>query len=76
MFIDLHCISPANCVLFEAFSVGFEPATGGLSASTLCPRIGRLLVDYATFTQTVDTYWHVMPGMGAVAASALEEALG
>jgi hypothetical protein len=25
-----------------------------LSASTLCPRIGRFLVGYATFTQTVD----------------------
>jgi hypothetical protein len=47
-----------------------------LSASTLCPHIGRLLVGYATFTQTIDTYSHVMLGMGDVAAGALEEALG
>jgi hypothetical protein len=62
-------------VLFEAPSVGFESATGGLSASTLCSRIGRLLVGYATFMQTIDTYSHVMLGMGNVAATALEEAL-
>jgi hypothetical protein len=30
----------------------------------------------ATITQTMDTYSHVLPGMGDVAATALKEALG
>jgi integrase len=33
------------------------------------------LLGHATITQTMDTYSHVLPGMGDAAASALEEAL-
>jgi integrase len=34
------------------------------------------MLGHATITQTMDTYSHVLPGMGDVAARALEEALG
>lgn len=33
------------------------------------------MLEYATITRTMDTYSHVLPGMGDVAATALEEAL-
>ena len=33
------------------------------------------MLGHATISQTMDTYSHVMPGMGDVAATALEEAL-
>ena len=39
------------------------------------PRIVSEMLGYATISQTVDTYSHVMPGMGDIAATALEDAL-
>lgn len=39
------------------------------------PKIIQEMLGHATITQTMDTYSHVMPGMGDVAATALEEAL-
>jgi len=33
------------------------------------------MLGHARISQTMDTYSHVMPGMGDVAAAALEEAL-
>jgi integrase len=40
------------------------------------PKIVQEMLGHATITQTMDTYSHVLPGMGDVAATALEEALG
>jgi hypothetical protein len=34
------------------------------------------MLGHATISQTMDTYSHVLPGMGNVAATVLEEALG
>ncbi len=34
------------------------------------------MLGHATTSQTMDAYSHVLPGMGDVAATALEEALG
>ena len=39
------------------------------------PKIVQEMLGHATISQTMDTYSHVMPGMGEVAATALEEAL-
>jgi integrase len=39
------------------------------------PKIVSEMLGHATISQTMDTYSHVMPGMGEVAATALEEAL-
>ncbi len=39
------------------------------------PKIVQEMMGHATISQTMDTYSHVMPGMGDVAATALEEAL-
>jgi integrase len=39
------------------------------------PKIVQEMLGHATITQTMDTYSHVLPGMGDVAATALEEAL-
>jgi integrase len=39
-------------------------------------KIVQEMLGHATITQTMDTYSHVLPGMGDVAATALEEALG
>jgi integrase len=33
------------------------------------------MLGHATISQTMDTYSHVMPGMGDIAAEALESAL-
>ena len=38
-------------------------------------KIVQEMLGHATITQTMDAYSHVLPGMGDVAASALEEAL-
>ena len=40
------------------------------------PKIVQHQLGHATISQTMDTYSHVMPGIGDVAATALEEALG
>jgi integrase len=39
------------------------------------PKIVQEMLGHATITQTMDTYSHELPGMGDVAASALEKAL-
>jgi integrase len=39
-------------------------------------KIVQEILSHATIVQTMDTYSHVLPGMGDVAATALEEALG
>ena len=39
------------------------------------PKIVQEMLGHATISQTMDTYSHVMLGMGNVAATALEEAL-
>ena len=39
------------------------------------PKIVQHQLGHATISQTMDTYSHVMPDMGNVAAAALEEAL-
>jgi integrase len=38
------------------------------------PRIAQEMLGHATISQTMDTYSHVVPGMGDAAATALEEA--
>ena len=49
-------------------------------AALLCfknvnPKIVQEMMGHANISQTMDTYSHVMPGMGEAAATALEEAL-
>jgi len=39
------------------------------------PKIVQEMLGHATITQTMDPYSHELPGMGDVAASALEKAL-
>ncbi len=39
------------------------------------PKIVQEMLGHATISQTMDTYSHVMPDMGNVAADALEAAL-
>jgi integrase len=46
-----------------------------LLSKNIHPRIAQEMLGHATISQTMDTYSHVMLGMGDVAASALEEAL-
>ena len=46
-----------------------------LVAKNVNPKIISEMLGHATISQTMDTYSHVMPGMGDVAATALEEAL-
>jgi integrase len=46
-----------------------------LLAKNVNPKIVSEMLGHATISQTMDTYSHVMPGMGDVAATALEEAL-
>ena len=47
-----------------------------LLSKNVHPKIVQEMLGHATITQTMDTYSHVMPGIGDVAATALEEALG
>jgi integrase len=47
-----------------------------LLSKNVNPKIVQEMLGHATITQTMDTYSHVLPGMGDVAATALEEALG
>jgi integrase len=47
-----------------------------LLSKNVNPKIVQEMLGHATLTQTMDTYSHVLPGMGDVAATALEEALG
>ncbi len=47
-----------------------------LLSKNVHPKIVQEMLGHATIAQTMDTYSHVMPGMGDVAATALEEALG
>lgn len=46
-----------------------------LLSKNVNPKIVQEMLGHATISQTMDTYSHVMPGMGDVAATALEEAL-
>jgi integrase len=46
-----------------------------LLSKNIHPRIAQEMLGHATISQTMDTYSHVMPGMGDAAAAALEEAL-
>jgi integrase len=46
-----------------------------LLSKNVKPKIVSEMLGHATISQTMDTYSHVMPGMGDVAATALEEAL-
>jgi integrase len=46
-----------------------------LLSKNVHPKIVQEMLGHATITQTMDTYSHVLPGMGDVAATALEEAL-
>jgi integrase len=46
-----------------------------LVSKNVNPKIISEMLGHATIAQTMDTYSHVMPGMGDVAATALEEAL-
>jgi integrase len=39
------------------------------------PKLVQLLLGHATITQTMDTYSHVLPGMGDQTANAMESAL-
>jgi len=45
-----------------------------LLSKNVNPKIVSEMLGHATISQTMDTYSHVMPGMGDVAATALEEA--
>ena len=47
-----------------------------LLSKNVNPRIVQEMLGHATITQTMDTYSHVLPGMGDVATTALEEELG
>ena len=46
-----------------------------LLSKNVNPKIVSEMLGHATISQTMDTYSHAMPGMGDVAATALEEAL-
>ena len=46
-----------------------------LVSKNVNPKTVQEMLGHATTTQTMDTYSHVLPGMGDVAATALEEAL-
>jgi integrase len=46
-----------------------------LLSKNVNPKIVSEMLGHATISQTMDTYSHVMPGMGDVAADALEDAL-
>ena len=45
------------------------------SPKNVNPKIVSEMLGHATISQTMDTYSHVMPGMGDIAATALEDAL-
>ncbi len=45
-----------------------------LLSKNVNPKIVSETLGHATISQTMDTYSHVMPGIGDVAATALEEA--
>jgi integrase len=46
-----------------------------LLSKNVNPKIVQEMLGHATISQTMDTYSHVLPGMGDVVATALEEAL-
>ena len=46
-----------------------------LCSKNVNPKIVQEMMGHANISQTMDTYSHVMPGMGDAAATALEEAL-
>jgi integrase len=46
-----------------------------LLSKNVNPKIVSEMLEHATISQTMDTYSHVMPGMGDIAADALESAL-
>jgi integrase len=59
---------------FTFHSLRHTSATNLLSKNGNSKIVSEML-GHATISQTMDTYSHVMPGMGDVAATALEEAL-
>jgi integrase len=56
-----------------------EGVRRGIETLLLSKNVNRKIVSemlgHATISQTMDTYSHVMPGMGDIAAEALERAL-
>ena len=46
-----------------------------LCSKNVNPKIIQEMMGHANISQTMDTYSHLMPGMGEAAATALEEAL-
>jgi integrase len=46
-----------------------------LCSKNVNPKIVQEMMGHANISRTVDTYLHIMPGMGDAAATALEEAL-
>ena len=46
-----------------------------LLSKNVNPKIVQEMMGHATISQTMDTYSHVTPGMGDVAAEAMENAL-
>jgi hypothetical protein len=69
---------PSRAAVFLSRSVlAARPGTGGISFFATLSSVARLSTwdSVPTLSQTMDTYSHVMPGMGDVAATALEEAL-
>jgi integrase len=59
---------------FTFHSLRHTSATNLLSKNGNSKIVSEML-GHATISQTMDTYSHVMPGMGDVAATALEEVL-
>ena len=59
---------------FTFHSLRHTSATNLLSKNGNSKIVSEML-GHATISQTMDTYSHVMPGMGEAAATALEEAL-
>ena len=47
-----------------------------LLSKNVNPKIVQEMLGHAAITQTMDTYSHVLPRLGDIAATALEEALG
>ena len=61
---------------FTFHSLRHTCATLLLSSKNVNPKILQERLGHATLTQIMDTYSHVLPAMGEVATTALEEALG
>lgn len=62
-----------NCRASPSTRCGTRAAL--LLSENVNPKIVQEMLGHATISQTMDTYSHVMPGTGDVAAEALESAL-